>query len=115
MSTLAAAAGAAAIPLLPPATPSPAIFVLAAAFGFFTFGWYGPWVVHVAESGQDDTVGLTLGLAMTANQLGIVAAPPLFGALLDLTGGYTAPWLAVSALLVATAARLGLAARRGHA
>jgi predicted MFS family arabinose efflux permease len=69
--------------------------------GFFAFGWYGPWVVHVAELAPGRSVGLTLTVAITANQLGIAAGPPLFGLALDL-GGYSVAWgiLAAGLLLI---------------
>ena len=36
---------------------------------------------------------------MALNQLGIIGAPPLLGLVHDLTGGYTALWAAIVALL----------------
>lgn len=84
---------------------------LSVVVGFFAFGWYGPWVVFVAESAPGHAVGLTLALAMTANQLAIVVAPPVFGLLLDLSGGYTVPWLVMGGFLVAVAARIGIGYR----
>lgn len=84
-------------------------------YGFFAFGWYGPWVVHVADVAPDDATGLTLALAMTGNQLGIVTGPPLFGVLQDLSGGYTVPWLGFAVVLVLAAGRVRVARRRGTA
>jgi predicted MFS family arabinose efflux permease len=49
-------------------------------------------------------VGLTLTFAMTANQLGIVAAPPIFGLVVDATSSYPFAWLALSAALALTSA-----------
>lgn len=115
VATATTALATAVLPLVPTGAGGLALVPLTAVFGFFGFGWYGPWVVHVAEAGDDDTVGLTLGVAMTANQVGIVAAPPLFGLLFDATGGYLLPWLAVAALLAATTVRISVAARHGHA
>jgi predicted MFS family arabinose efflux permease len=85
--------------LLPAGTTVAAVAALALLVGFFGFGWYGPWVVHVAEISPSRSVGLTLAAAMTANQFAIVAAPPIFGLLLDASGGYLVPWLAVAAVL----------------
>jgi predicted MFS family arabinose efflux permease len=86
-----------------------ALATVAALLGFFGFGWYGPWVVHVAEIAPSRSVGLTLAVAMTGNQLGIVLAPPLFGVLLDASGGYVVPWLAVAGFLALVAWRTGSA------
>lgn len=114
LSVAATAGGTAALAVLP-TTPLPVLVVLMAVFGFFSFGWYGPWVVHVADVAPGDATGLTLALAMTGNQLGIVAGPPLFGAVADLTHGWTGPWLTLTGILLAVAARLAVAVRHGDA
>jgi len=92
---------------IPSGSSTAAVLALSAAVGFFGFGWYGPWVVHVAEIAPRRAVGLTLALAMTGNQLGIVIAPPIFGLLLDISGGYTLPWLTVAGFLAIGAHRVG--------
>jgi predicted MFS family arabinose efflux permease len=98
---MATALGMFVLAALPVNAPLPFLFAAAAIIGFWTFGWYGPWVVHVAETADGRAVGLTLALTMTANQLGLVAAPPLFGLLLDITGSnYRPAWGAVGAVLV---------------
>ena len=111
---LVTAGGTTALAVLP-TTPLPALIALMAAYGFLAFGWYGPWVVHVADVAPDDATGLTLALAMTGNQFGVVAGPPLFGAVTDLSRGYTAPWLTLTAILLFVATRLAGAGRRGDA
>jgi predicted MFS family arabinose efflux permease len=54
-------------------------------------------------------VGLTLALAMTANQLAIVAAPVLYGLLLDAVGSYAIAWWALAAGLAMAAWRVAAA------
>jgi MFS family permease len=81
---------------LPEGVPVGAIGVVAALLGFFAFGWYGPWVVHISDIAPRGSVGLTLALSMSATQLGIVAAPPLFGLLLDIGGSYRLAWLVLA-------------------
>lgn len=110
-SLVVAAVSAFVLPLLPMGAGTP-MLVLVAVLGFFAFGWYGPWVVHVTEIAPGRAIGLTLGLAMTTNQLGIVVAPPLFGLVLDLSGTYLAAWWALVAALLLTALRVGLHPRR---
>ncbi len=80
-----------------------ALGVVAAAQGFFAFGWYGPWVVHVSEVAPEGSVGLTLALSMSATQFGIVTAPPLFGLILDVSGSYLVAWFGLAAGLLAGA------------
>jgi len=57
-------------------------------------------------------VGTTLALAMTANQLAIVLAPPAFGLIYDVTGSYRVPFVAFGALLMVVSARVALEPRR---
>lgn len=104
---LATALGMFVLAVLPVNVPLPVLYAAAAIIGFWTFGWYGPWVVHVAETADGQAVGLTLALAMTANQLGLVAAPPLFGLLLDMAdSNYRPAWGAVGLVLLAGASRV---------
>jgi MFS family permease len=107
----AASLGAAGFAVIT-AGPSFAILLsISIAVGFFAFGWYGPWVVFVAEAAPSHAVGMTLALAMTGNQLGIVLAPPVFGLLLDVSGGYVVPWLVVGGFLALVAVRTGRSTR----
>jgi sugar phosphate permease len=70
--------------------------------GFFGIGWYGPWVTHLAEVSPPDRTGFGIGLAMSANQIAVVLAPPLLGLLRDQTGGFTTSWtVLVAACLLA--------------
>ncbi|NNC90852.1 MAG: MFS transporter [Acidimicrobiia bacterium] len=112
-SVVATAIGATTLAVLPSGTAVPVLFILAAVIGFWAFGWYGPWVVHVAETADGHAVGLTLALAMTANQLGLVAAPPIFGLIVDLAdGNYRPAWVALSFVLLVAASRILAGVRR---
>ncbi|WP_329243019.1 MFS transporter [Streptomyces sp. NBC_01478] len=72
--------------------------------GFFGFGWYGPWVAYVTEAAPPGRTGFALGLAMSVNQIAIVAVPPALGLLVDLTGSFTPAWALLSLLTVAALA-----------
>jgi MFS family permease len=78
--------------------------VLAAWLGFFGFGWFGPWITYVSETAPPERVGLAIGLALTVNQVVIITSPPLLGLGRDLTGGYSADWIVLAALLLAALA-----------
>ena len=104
VSVLAAAIGAAVLPMLPHSLGLVPLIGFCALWGFFAFGWYGPWVVFVAESAPAGGLGTTLGLAMTGNQVAIVAAPPVFGFILDASGSYPTMWGALAAGVVAAGA-----------
>jgi predicted MFS family arabinose efflux permease len=106
-----AAAGAAVFAVMTAGPSFTTLLLITIVVGFFAFGWYGPWVVYVAEAAPPHAIGMTLALAMTANQLGIVLAPPVFGLLLDLSGGYVVPWLVVGVFLALVAIGVGRATR----
>ena len=46
----------------------------------------------MTETAPPGRTGFALGLAMAANQIAIVLAPPTLGLLRDATGGFAAPW-----------------------
>jgi predicted MFS family arabinose efflux permease len=110
---VATALGMLLLAFLPEDLSLPALGVVAGVVGFWSFGWYGPWVVYVADSAGGQAVGLTLALAMTANQLGLVAAPPLFGLVLDIADAdYRPAWVAVAVVLLLAAFRVMAGERR---
>lgn len=86
--------------LYPPAWDARPLFAVAAWLGFFGFGWYGPWVAWISEIGPKNSLGATLGLAMSFNQVAIVLAPIAFGTLVDTTAGYPVPGAILVAALV---------------
>ncbi|WP_406464284.1 MFS transporter [Streptomyces sp. NBC_01622] len=90
-----------AVLLTPPGRSTAVACCALVWLGFFGFGWYGPWVAHVTESAPPGRTGFALGLAMSVNQIAIVAAPPLLGLLTDLTGGFAAAWGLLIALVLA--------------
>lgn len=76
---------------------------LALIAGAGAFGWVGLYLALVAEVGGPRYAGLLTGVAVTFAWSGVLAGPPIFGLVLEATGSYTLPWLALSAatLLVA--------------
>ena len=79
---------------------SPLILIITSCMlGFFTFGWYGSWIVWLSDTAETKNIGAVLGLSLALNQIAIVISPLLFGILLDLCGTYTIPFLC---LIIAT-------------
>ncbi|ARF56533.1 MFS transporter [Streptomyces gilvosporeus] len=72
--------------------------ILVTWLGFFGFGWYGPWVAYVAESASPEKTGFALGLAMSVNQIAVIAVPPILGLLKDATDSYTPGWSLLAAM-----------------
>jgi MFS family permease len=101
VSMAAIVAGLAAYTVAPGA-PLWVVAVLAAWLGFFGFGWYGPWIALVSEAAPRGAIGFTIGFLMAINQIFVVIAPPVFGALRDATGSFAYGWaiLALAVLIV---------------
>ncbi|MDV9169804.1 MFS transporter [Streptomyces sp. W16] len=89
-----------AVLLTPPGRSTAVACCALVWLGFFGFGWYGPWVAHVTESAPPGRTGFALGLAMSVNQIAIVAVPPVLGLLTDLTGGFAAAWGLLTAMVL---------------
>ncbi|HEX2652265.1 MAG TPA: MFS transporter [Xanthobacteraceae bacterium] len=92
-------AGFGVLLLVPNATPTALLAILAIWLGFFGFGWYGPWVAYVSESAPPDRVGFALGLAMAINQIAIIGSPPLLGFSRDMFGNHAISWIVLIACL----------------
>ncbi|MFJ2766380.1 MFS transporter [Streptomyces sp. NPDC087300] len=89
--------------LMTPLGQSPwAACLLFGWLGFFGYGWYGPWVTHVAESAPPGRTGFAIGLAMSVNQIAIVVMPPTLGLLRDVTHSFAPAW-GLLCVLTATA------------
>ncbi|WP_139413432.1 MFS transporter [Bartonella mastomydis] len=74
--------------------------LLSAWLGFFGMGWYGPWVAYIVDSSPKESIGFSLGLAMSVNQIAIITAPPLFGLIQDFTDTYLLTWLILILMIV---------------
>ncbi len=96
------ATGALVTALLSPIWPAPAVLAVCALFGASAAGWNGVHLAQVARLAAPGTVGLATGGSVGFFFLGIVAGPPLFGAIVGAGFGYPAAFtaMAVPALLV---------------
>lgn len=83
---------------LAPTLPYPLLAVLIMLAGASSIGWNGVSMIYVAALAGRRQAAQAAGLNLTCCHLGIVLAPPLFGALVDATASYT---LGFSALAVA--------------
>jgi predicted MFS family arabinose efflux permease len=86
--------------------PSAAIVPLALLAGAGAFGWVGLYFALVAEIGGARYAGLLTGVAVAFAWSGVLVGPPAFGLLLQATGSYAWPWLALAAVAVLVAATL---------
>jgi sugar phosphate permease len=99
-------AGALGLLALGPMLPAPFIPVLALVAGVGAFGWIGLYFALVAEIGGPAYAGVLTGVAVAFAWSGVVLGPALFGLLLEVSGGYTLPWLAVAVIAIVVAAAL---------
>jgi sugar phosphate permease len=86
--------------------PVPAALALAVVAGAGAFGWVGLYFALVAEVGGARYAGLLTGVAVTFAWSGVLVGPPLFGLMLDATGGYTLPWLLLASVTLVVALTL---------
>ena len=86
--------------------PLAAFVPLAFVAGAGAFGWVGLYFALVAEIGGARHAGLLTGVSVMFAWSGVLVGPPLFGLLLEASGGYAVPWLTLVA--VAAAVAIGL-------
>ena len=76
--------------------PGPAAAMLAVVAGIGAFGGVGLYFALAAEVGGRRFAGLRTGVAGACAWSGVLVGPPLFGLLLQATGSYRWPWLALA-------------------
>ncbi|HFJ9439789.1 MULTISPECIES: MFS transporter [Bacillus] len=81
------------------------LYGVSALLGFFSIGWFSLFIVEVTELASEESVGITVSLALTFNQIAIIVAPVLFGYIVD-EKGYTYAWLCIVMLLSISAVSL---------
>ena len=104
------AACLAATALLTPAWPPALLTLLALAIGVSSFGWNGVFLSEVASRAPEGAIGQATGAVQFVMFGGVVVVPPAFGALVAVTHGYAAAFLAIAAVALGT----GLYLRRAY-
>jgi len=72
---------------------------LVLVFGFVGIGWNGVQYTLMAELVDPRSVGTAVGLGLAVSSFGVTICPPLFGALVERTGGWTVPWIVLAAAM----------------
>ena len=76
---------------------SPWLFaLLALVFGFVGIGWNGVQYTLMAELVEPRSVGTAVGLGLAVSSFGVTVCPPLFGAFVERSGGWTLPWITLA-------------------
>jgi MFS family permease len=68
------------------------LLIAALAYGVSGIGWNAIYLTMLGESVSRDTVALATGAGYFFSFLGSLVCPPLFGLLVDKTGGYGYAW-----------------------
>ena len=86
-----------------PQIPTVVVALVVVAAGAAAFGWVGLYFTLVAELGGARHAGLLTGVAVAFSWSGVLVGPPLFGAILEITGRWQAPWLVFAAVALVVA------------
>lgn len=113
MVALSTAVCLAAMALAAPHLPLPLVAMLSFALGFSVMSWTPLGMTLQGEIAGRSAVGAAVGLNSFASNIGTLAGPPLFGALVDTTASYQVAWLATvpAALAIGLALRVSLRGR----
>jgi MFS family permease len=71
--------------------------------GASLIGWQGVWTNLVSELAPRGLVGTAVGFGLTFTNVAIVAWPPLFGLIADVTGSFRVSWAVLAGALLASA------------
>ena len=97
--------------LFTPDSPVAAIVVLCAVYGASAVGWNGVFLAEVARIAPPGKVGVVTGGVMLFTFSGAVLGPPVFGAILGLTGSYALGFLFIALLPLVSGLRLAFLTR----
>jgi len=82
------------------------VYPLAFVAGAGAFGWVGLYFALVAEIGGPRHAGILTGAATACSWSGTLIGPPIFGLILEATGGYAASWLVLTGVALAVVVAL---------
>lgn len=71
------------------------------AYGATAIGWNGLYHAAMAEAAGRRFAATGTGMGMTLNQFGVIAGPPLFGFVVDVSGSYQIGWTLLAGFCVA--------------
>ena len=75
------------------------MYSVSALLGFFSIEMVLSFIAEVAElASEEESVGITVSVALTLNQIAIIVAPVYFGYIVD-EKGYAYAWLCIVVLL----------------
>ena len=103
----------ASVGFLPGARPLWTVTLLAIGLGGSVLGWQAIFSVLLPELSGRELAASAVGLGHSLVQIGVVAGPPLFGRIVDMSGSYRWAW-SLLGLMVAAGAPLLLLVKEGR-
>jgi len=88
------------------AWPLAGLAAASAALGLTAVGWNGVYLAEVSRAVPIEKVGLATGGVLMFTFVGVVLGPSTFGAIVAMTGSYTAAFIAMDVLVLATVVAL---------
>lgn len=89
-----------AVALMTPDWPLAVVAVVSFLLGLCSFGWNGVLLSEVADLAPERRVGDATGGSQFIMFGGVTVLPPLFGAMVNVTGSYLAPFVGAGAFVV---------------
>ncbi|MDE1931036.1 MAG: MFS transporter, partial [Alphaproteobacteria bacterium] len=90
-------AAGAVLALIGPGWPFALVLAVAAALGAVALGWNGVFLAEVARLAPAGSAGMATGGALALTFVGALLGPPLFGAIIDMTGSYRVAFFVAAA------------------
>jgi MFS family permease len=103
-----------AIALTGPSTTRPSLAALALVFGFAGIGWNGVQHTLMAELAGPGAAATAVGLGLAVSSAGVMVGPPVFGWLVQASGGFRGPWFGLAAVMALGLGVLALVRERGR-
>lgn len=95
-------------------TPMVLTGLVAATLGATVISWHGVLTVFVGEVVGVRQSGTAIGAVNTVMRVAMMAVPPLFGLLVDMSGSYPVGWMVAATLAFAATAALILLGKEGQ-
>jgi len=87
----------AVLALVGPGWPFALVLIVAGALGTVALGWNGVFLAEVARLAPAGSAGMATGGALALTFVGALLGPPIFGAIIDMTGSYRVAFFVAAA------------------
>ena len=106
------ALGCVGFALLQPGTPLPLVYAVTVLFGVGAIGWNGVFLAEVARQAAPGEISAVTGVVGVMTFAGVVAGPPAFVVLQQVSGSYRLAWLLLALPALLSVALVWRARRR---